>query len=61
MSRAVPISALVPDDGALAHEGHDGARSHAPDVTCAEYWSGACAIATIWLAFILYAASRGLG
>ena len=55
------ISALVPNDVALADESHDGARDHAPDITCAEYWSGACAVATIWLVFILYAASRGLG
>ena len=31
------------------------------DITGAEYWSGACAGATVWLIFILYAASRGLG
>jgi hypothetical protein len=57
----VQISALVPNDIALADESHDGTRARAPDVTGAEYWSGACAVATIWLIFILYAASRGLG
>ena len=60
MRRAVQISAPVPNDAAFADESY-GARAHAPDVTSAEYWSGACAIATIWLAFILYAASHGLG
>jgi len=53
-------SALAPNDALLAGESHD-ARARAPDITGAEYWSGACAVATAWLIFILYAASRGLG
>ena len=32
-----------------------------PDVTSAAHWSGACAGATLWALFILYAASRGAG
>ena len=53
-------SALAPNDVALAGESHD-ARPREADITGAEYWSGACAVATAWLTFILYAASRGLG
>jgi hypothetical protein len=60
MRCAVQASALASNDVALAGESHD-ARPHAPDITGAEYWSGACAVATAWLIFILYAASRGLG
>ena len=52
--------ALTSNDIAFADESHD-ARSDAPDITSAEYWSGACAGATIWLVFILCVASRGLG
>jgi len=56
---AVPASALASNDVPLAGESRTRARE--PDITCAEYWSGACAVATAWLVFILYAASRGLG
>ena len=58
MRCAVQASALAPNDALLA--GHD-ARPREADITGAEYWSGACAVATAWLTFILYAASRGLG
>ena len=51
---------LALDDVALAGESHD-MRAREVDITGAEYWSGACAVATAWLLFILYAASRGLG
>ena len=54
------VSALAPNDVALAGESHD-MRAREADITGAEYWSGACAVATAWLLFILYAASRGLG
>jgi hypothetical protein len=53
-------SALFPNDIAFADESRQDARAREPDITCAEYWSGACATATIWLIFIFYAASRGL-
>jgi hypothetical protein len=53
-------SVVVPNDALLAGESRD-ACAHAPDITGAEYWSGACACATAWLIFILYAAGRGLG
>ena len=53
-------SALALNEVALAGESHD-ARAREADITSAEYWSGACAVATAWLLFILYAASRGLG
>ena len=48
------------NDVALAGESRD-TRAREADITSAEYWSGACAVATAWLIFILYAASRGLG
>ena len=51
--------ALASNDVPLAGESHTRARE--PDIIGAEYWSGACAVATVWLVFILYAASRGLG
>lgn len=40
-----------------------GAREEAlpPDITTVEYWSGACACATVWVFFLLYAALQGLG
>jgi hypothetical protein len=31
-----------------------------PDITSPAYWSGACACATAWLAFVLYAVSQGM-
>jgi hypothetical protein len=37
----------------------DGGRP--ADITCPEYWSGACAVATMWMMLMLYAACRGLG
>ena len=55
------FNALASNGVAFADRRHDGARAYTPDITCAEYWSGACVVATIWLIFILYAASRGLG
>ena len=54
------VSALAPNDALVAGESRD-ARTRAPDITGAEYWSGACACATAWLILILYAAGRGLG
>jgi hypothetical protein len=53
-------SALAPNDALLTGKSRD-ARARAPDITSAEYWSGACVGATVWLIFILYAAGRGLG
>jgi hypothetical protein len=53
-------SVLALNDAALVGESHD-TRPREADITGAEYWSGACAVATAWLIFILYAASRGLG
>ena len=53
-------STVVPNDALFAGESRE-TRARAPDITGAEYWSGACVCATAWLIFILYAASRGLG
>jgi hypothetical protein len=60
MRCAVQVSALAPNDALLAGESRD-ASAHAPDITGAEYWSGACVVATAWLVFVLYAAGRALG
>ena len=51
---------LALNDVALAGESRD-MRAGEVDITGAEYWSGACVVATAWLLFILYAASRGFG
>jgi hypothetical protein len=32
-----------------------------PEITSWAYWAGACASATVWLAFLLYAIGRGFG
>ena len=37
------------------------ARALPPDITSVEYRSAACAGASVWLGFILYAVGRGLG
>jgi hypothetical protein len=54
----MPVQAIEPPIGFVA-----GEDEHAlpPDVTATEYWSGACACATVWLVFLLYAAARGFG
>ena len=47
----------------FADESRDAAsaRDIPPDITSAQYWSGAWVGAVAWLGFILYAAYRGLG
>lgn len=37
------------------------AREIPPEITSAEHSAGASVSATLWMVFILYAASRGLG
>jgi hypothetical protein len=50
-------------DVGLASESREDAHTHAlpPDITSVEYWSAACAGASVWLSFLLYAAGCGLG
>jgi len=57
------ISVVSPNGVTFADESRGTARARdiPPDITSAQYWSGACVGAAAWLGFILYAASRGLG
>jgi hypothetical protein len=41
--------------------GETRARAVPPDVTSAFYWEAACACATLWLAFLIYAVCQALG
>ena len=61
-----PVQAgSIPSSGITGPAARDRApaRAHAlpPDITSAEYWSGASAVATAWLVLLVYAVSQGLG
>ena len=58
----MPVSrVLYPNGVVFTTSGREDARARdVPDITSMEYWLAACASATAWLVFILYAASRGL-
>jgi hypothetical protein len=62
MSLATADTASRATGGLVAADSADtSAREIPPDITSVEYWSGASVGAILWLAFILYAASRSFG
>jgi hypothetical protein len=57
------MQVVLPSNGLAFPDATEAARDgqRPVDITCPEYWSGACAVATMWMIFMLYAACCGFG